>query len=182
MRYSEIAKRYAVALFQMGEESKNHETNFGQLKKIAEIFEQDAATKAFVLSPLIPASEKEKVVAAALKGAGLSQEVESLILLLAQRERLSLLSEIVAAYEAKSDLQGGVTRGVVRSGAALSQVERMDVQSSIAQATNKKVELEFVEDKSIIGGVVAKVGSLTFDDSLSSHLRRIEENLNRSTH
>lgn len=182
MRYSEIAKRYASALFQMGEELKAHQTNFAQIKDLANIFEKDAGLKAFILSPLVPAVEKEKSVAKAIAGAGLTKEVESFILLLASRDRLGLLGEISAAYEARTDLQAGVTRGVVKSGAAISEAERTEMQNAIAQATGKKVELEFVEDKAIIGGVVAKVGSLTFDDSLSSHLRRIEENLNRSVH
>jgi len=182
MRYSEIAKRYASALFQIGEESKAHDTNRAQINDLADVFEKDTSLKAFILSPLVPTAEKEKSVAKAITGAGLSKEVESFVLLLSSRERLGLLSEISAAYEARVDQKAGVTRGVVRSGAAVSEAERTEMQNAIGQATGKKVELEFVEDKTIIGGVIAKVGSLTFDDSLSSHLRRIEENLNRSVH
>lgn len=182
MRHSEIAKRYAAALFQIGEETKSHEANLAVLKELAKAIDGDASIKNFILSPLIPAAEKEKATATALQGTGLSKDLESFVLLLAGRERLGLLSEIISAYTNKVDQQAGITRGVVTSGSAVSQTERTEMQNAIAQATGKKVELDFIEDKTIIGGVVANVGSLTFDDSLSSHLRRIEENLNRSVH
>lgn len=180
MKHAEIAKRYASALFDLGAENNAQEKYLAELKKVNEVFESDSALKTFTVSPTISATQKQKVVQTALANAGLSKETESLVLLLAERERLSILAEIVSAYEARADKNKGVTRGIVRSGAALSDGEKSEMQNAIAQSLNKKVELEFVEDKAILGGVVAKVGSLTFDDSLSSHLRRIEENLNRS--
>lgn len=178
-RYSEIAKRYAAAIYDLASETKSEEKYLAELKKVSELF-NSKDIRPFTLSPLIKAADKEAVVKKAIAGAGLSKEIESLLLLLAQRERLSVIDEVVAAYQARSDLRGGITRGDVRSVTPLSQSQRAEIESQVGQTTGKKVVLNFEEDKNIVGGVVAQVGSLSFDDSLASHLRRIEENLNRS--
>ncbi len=177
-RFSEIAKRYAVAIYDIAAETKSEDKILGELQKVTEIFSAKEI-RPFTVSPLIKGDKKEAVVKAAIAGAGLSKDLESLLLLLAQRERLSLLGEIVSAYRARSDERNGITRGDVRSVTALSDSQRKEIETLVGQATRKKVVLNFEEDKNIVGGVVAQVGSLSLDDSLASHLRRIEENLNR---
>jgi F-type H+-transporting ATPase subunit delta len=180
-RFSELAKRYAASIYEIAVENKLENDYHAQLKKVAELFNQDNAIKAFCVSPLIKASEKEAAVKKAIEGGGLADSIASLLLLLAQRERLALLDEIVAAFEARNDERSGITRGEVSSVVALSAEQKQEIENIVGQATRKKVVLNFKEDKNIVGGVVAQVGSLSFDDSLASHLRRIEENLNRRT-
>jgi F-type H+-transporting ATPase subunit delta len=52
----------------------------------------------------------------------------------------------------------------------------------VAQVTGKKVILEYKEDASLLGGLIAEVGSLTFDDSLETQLRTMNEELKRRAH
>ena len=180
MKHKEIAKRYATALFEIGAEKSSHETFAGQLEALAQMLLANKELYSFATSPLILATEKVKAISQALKGAGLAPEVETLALLLAQRERFGLLSELSSCYRDLLDKQSGISRGKVVSSADLSDTEKNEIKKVLAQTINKKVELEFVTEKAVLGGVKAHIGSLVFDDSLSSHLRRIEENLNRS--
>lgn len=181
MRYAHIAKRYANALYQLGDETKAHDRYYEELKRASEALTQDDLMS-FLKSPLVKASDKEASVKKALANSGLSQEVEGLLKLLAKKDRLPILPDIVTAYEQLNDERNGVTRGTVRSGKALSANERQELEKAVSAAVGKKVLLQFVEDKNVIAGVVTQVGSLTFDDSLFSHLRRMKESLNRSLH
>ena len=178
-RFSEIAKRYAVAIYDLAAETKSQDKYYEELKKIAELFSSEKSFSDFADSPLVKAADKESSVQKSLAGAGLSKEIESLVSLLAQRNRLGLLQQIVSAYEARNDNLNGITRGEVRSVSPLGTSARQEIEQQVGRATQKKVVLNFKEDKNIVGGIVAQVGSLSFDDSLASHLRRIEENLNR---
>jgi F-type H+-transporting ATPase subunit delta len=63
--------------------------------------------------------------------------------------------------------------------ARLAQESRTKIEDIVTKVTRKKVILSFVEDAKLIGGTVAQVGGWTFDDSLESHLRRLNEDLNR---
>jgi F-type H+-transporting ATPase subunit delta len=69
---------------------------------------------------------------------------------------------------------------MVRSATVLAPEERQRVEEFVGRATQKHVILTYKEDPTLLGGLVANVGSLTFDDSLSSHLKRINEQINRS--
>lgn len=185
MRYAQIAKRYANALFQLAEETKAHDTYYEEIKRAAAIFgeqENDQQLEQFINSPLVKSADKEAAVKKAISGAGFSKEIESLLLVLAKKDRLPILKDLVTAYELKNDERNGITRGTVRSANALSASERQQIEKSVSAAVGKKVLLNFIEDKTVIAGIVTQVGSLTFDDSLFSHLRRMKENLNRSLH
>lgn len=183
MKYAHIAKRYASALYELAEETKQHDRYYEEIKRAAEVFAgENAEFVEFISSPIVKAADKEALVKKAISDAGFSKEVESLLLLLAKKDRLVILKDLVQAYELKNDERNGITRGTVRSGQALSASERQQIEKSISAAIGKKVLLDFIEDKTVIGGIVTQVGSLTFDDSLFSHLRRMKENLNRSLH
>ena len=60
--------------------------------------------------------------------------------------------------------------------------EREQIQEKISKATNKKVILTYVEDPTVIGGLIAEAGGYRFDDTLTTHLIKLKDELNRRTH
>lgn len=179
MRYSELANRYAVAIYSLAQESKSTEVVLTTLKAIATVVNSDEKLVTFVNSPLVSATEKEKLFKAALSEKGISEVIVNFIALLSRRNRLQILPEVVAAYQAYDDNENKVARGTVRSTAGLSDKQKNEITKTVELITKKKVVLSYEEDKSFIGGLVAQVGSLTFDDTLTGHIRRIKEDLNR---
>ncbi|MES2964311.1 MAG: ATP synthase F1 subunit delta, partial [Bdellovibrionota bacterium] len=104
-----------------------------------------------------------------------------LINLLARKDRLGVFGEIVHAFEAEADAANNVARGVVRSATVLGQDDRKRIEDQVERVLKKKVILSYKVDPSVIGGLVAQVGSYTFDDSISAHLKRMNEELKRRT-
>ncbi len=97
-----------------------------------------------------------------------SDVLKNFTLLLARKQRLPIFNDVVTAYQQFSDESHGVTRGQVRSAAALGPDDRKRIEDIVSKATKKKVILTYKEDPSLLGGLVAEVGSYTFDDSLTS--------------
>jgi F-type H+-transporting ATPase subunit delta len=77
------------------------------------------------------------------------------------------------------DIEEGVTRGVVRSAQALNDDAKKEIENKINKVLNKKIVLTYEQDPKLLGGVVAQVGGWTFDDSLDTHLKKLNEELNR---
>jgi F-type H+-transporting ATPase subunit delta len=50
---------------------------------------------------------------------------------------------------------------------------RNSLHETLVAATGRKVRLSFTTDESIIGGLVARIGSTIFDGSVQSHLDRL---------
>lgn len=179
MRPYELAKRYAKAISELSLANQTQEKVFSDLRVLATIFGENESIVNFLTTPLIKSSEREAVLKTALTGQGVSQEAMNLVLLLAEKSRLILFPEIVKAFEAESDLVNNVCRGTVRSATVLDAKERQSIESKVEQVLNKKVIMSYKVDPAVIGGLVAQVGSYTFDDSISAHLKRMNEELNR---
>ena len=120
MNGSEVAKRYAKALFDTADSSEVQTLYYKELKEFKKILQKDPAIDEFIHSVLVMPEQKEQVIAKSLESCGLSKEVESFLRLLAIRGRLKIFEEILSAYQYFVDENNGVTRGVVRSSMILS--------------------------------------------------------------
>lgn len=177
---SEVARRYARALYELSKADKIQEQVVAEIRTLKQVFEADPAVHEFVGSPLI--SPDNKMAALKALGGKCSPLVTNTLMLMAEKNRLNIFSEMVDAFQEISDADHGVTRGTVKSASPLSQEARKQIEDTVTSVTKKKVILNFSEDPSLLGGMIAQVGGWTFDDSLKTHLTRMGEDLNRSTH
>jgi F-type H+-transporting ATPase subunit delta len=182
MSYSEAANRYAQAMFELAQEDGGKEIIFDQLREVRKAFVGNADIESFFSSPVVSAASKLQVINNTLKELKLHPLVERLLELLCQKNRLSLFTQLVLAYQDKADAVHGVIRGTVRSASTLQAEESKNIETIVSKVTQKKVILTYTQDPALLGGLVAQVGSYTFDDSLDSHLHRIRDELKRRTH
>ncbi|MCB0419440.1 MAG: ATP synthase F1 subunit delta [Bdellovibrionales bacterium] len=182
MSVSEVATRYAVALHSLAKEKGIEEKTLQELRALGDLFNKDKDIYDFIHSPLIVAASREAALKAALDGNGVSEDVSNFILMLARKNRIAAFEGILEAYQNQVDIENGVTRGIVRSVSVLSPEERVAIEKKISDVTGKRVILNYTEEPNLIGGLIAQVGSYTFDDTLTTHLSRLKEDLNRRTH
>jgi F-type H+-transporting ATPase subunit delta len=178
---SEIAKRYATALYDAAAESHGTEKVFEEIRVLQGVFTKDAQVREFIHSPSITAGEREAAFTNAFKDLQLSAETKGFLNLLARKNRLKLFDDIVLAYEFLADHRHGVTRGSVRSATILGPEERSKIESRISEFIEKQVIFTYREEPELIGGLIAEVGSFSFDDTLKSHIQRLREELTRRT-
>lgn len=182
MTISEVAHRYAKALYMLSSEGRTQDTVQKELRALKDSFEKDASLGEFLQTPLFTAEQKTKMVEQSLSNQQISEISKSFLMLLAKKGRLALLGQVVDAFQIENDKAHGVTRGTVRSTTVLSPEEREQLEDIVAKSTGKRVILSYKEDPSLIGGLIAEVGSYTFDDTLSTHLNRLKEELKRRAH
>lgn len=176
---TEIAKRYAVALFEISKETKSETVTLFELQSVANSIEQNPKIRELFESPIFSVEEKIKTFQA-LSQANFSQKTIDFLKLLAEKGRLGLMTQVAPAFQIMIDKSAGVSRGEIRSASPLSAEEKKKIEETVAQKTKKKVALTFKEDPSLLGGIVAQVDGWTFDDTLETHLRRLNEELKRS--
>jgi len=179
MKTSEVAKRYAKALLAVAKQNGVSDKIFTELQTVATAFNQDPAVKAYFENPLAGPEQKLAVVNAALSAKSVSPELLNTFVLLAEKGRLGYLQELVQAYQLLLDEEAGITRGTVRSAQPLSSEAQKEVEARITQVLKKKIILTYQQDPKLLGGVVAQVGGWTFDDSIDTQLKKLNEELNR---
>jgi F-type H+-transporting ATPase subunit delta len=179
---SEVAKRYASALFDTVSDQNQQAKTLQELRDVEKILQSNDDISKFFASPLVKGDEKANLIRAALENNGASEGVKNLATVMASRERIGDWSAVVQAFQQRTDEAHGVVRGTVRSAAPLAPDHRSSLEKRVGQVTGKKVILEYKQDDTLIGGLVTEVGSLTFDDSLDTQLKLMNESLKRSAH
>jgi F-type H+-transporting ATPase subunit delta len=97
--------------------------------------------------------------------------------LLADRDRLVLLPDIVRAYENHLMEHAQVVRAELVTAIELPAERLQALQQGLARATGRRVQMESRVDPSIVGGAIARVGSVVYDGSVTTQLAKLKQQL-----
>ena len=174
-----VASRYARALFDVAlAERVDLERIERELSGFTALVEADAQLARVLTNPAIPTPKKRAVIEALVERAGpLLQQVAKLLLLLAERDRIASLPEILRAYRNRLNDYNQVVRAELVTASALAPDRIATLEHRLGRATGRKVLLESRVDPSIIGGAVTRIGSTVYDGSVTTQLRKMGEAL-----
>ena len=148
-----------------------------QLAEFAALLLQYPALERVLLSPAVPVPHKRAAVAELAQKMAMRSTVSKLLLLLAGRDRLVLVPDLLAAYRERLLEYLNIVRAEVTTAVALSGDGAAAIGQGLARVTGRTVTLSSRVDPSIIGGVVARIGSTIYDGSVKRQLERIKEKL-----
>jgi F-type H+-transporting ATPase subunit delta len=168
-----LAKRYAKALLDLGEEDGDYLKYGEELKSFSLAAEQAGPEVKLLDSPVYPLELRRKILDAILRKAALSHITDSFVRLVFDRGRFPILKEISDCYGSLLDEKEGVIRGVLYSVSHLEQRDFSAIREALSMYAGKKAELEQRIDPSLIGGVVARLGDLVLDGSVKTRLDKL---------
>jgi F-type H+-transporting ATPase subunit delta len=147
------------------------------LEAVAETLAGHAELRRALSSPGVPDGARRGLVAALASRLSLVPPVAKLLALLADRRRLDVLPEIAAAYRRRLLAHQRVVEADVTSAAPLTVDATAALQGALSRATGSQVRLRAAVDPSLLGGVVARVGSTVYDGSVRTQLKKLRERL-----
>src|SRR5262245_48020328 len=175
------ATRYARALLDVAiAEHADLDQIERDLNGVAGLFTQHPALGHALLNPVVPIPRKRAAIAQLTASAGLTPMVAKLVGLLADRDRLVLIPDLVTAYHERLLDHRHVIRAAITTTEPLSADRAKAVEAGLARATGRTVSLTANVDPSIVGGVVTRIGSTVYDGSIRRQLQKIRERLNDS--
>jgi len=177
MKATAAARRYARALFSIAQESNALESNRGELKSMADLFEAEPALRNALFRPLHPVAERRAVLRAVCERLGLDATVRNFFAFLIDQRRLVDFDAIRGEFDRLADAAAGVTTARVTTAAPLDDAQRQRLQSALSARTGRRVELEVWVDPELIGGAVAVVDNVVFDGSLRTQLSQLRDTL-----
>ena len=175
---SQLAERYATALYEVTQAKGNTAATLETLEALQMSLSENKDVAEILSTPLISDTEKEGILKSAV-GSGLNDELATFFTLITKNNRISEIPTIAAAYKAKVAQEMGVESGTVRSATELNDTEKTEVKALIEKKLSKKVELTFSVDPKMIGGIEAKVGSFIFEDSIKTHMQKLNDFITR---
>jgi F-type H+-transporting ATPase subunit delta len=168
-----LARRYARALFGLARENGAVAAAGEELTLAASTFGEPELASV-VSDPAIAAAARRAIVGRVVERLGVSPTVGNLIRLLADRDRLGLLSDVARAYESFVDRELGRARVTIRSAAALGDEQRTELEALARRLTgSREVVASVAVDPSLLGGVVLDVGGTVYDGSVKTQLERL---------
>lgn len=172
-----FARRYASVLFEVVDARGHAAATLDSLKAITALVASSDELRQVLESPAIVPSKKGAIMDALAAQLGAGDEVRRLLGLLAERDRLRAIGEVTAAFiECVNQARRTVVADVVTA-APLAEDRRAALAQALGHASACEVTIKERVDPSIIGGVVARVGSLVFDGSVLRQVERLRDQL-----
>ena len=172
------ATRYARALLDVSIKEKGDLEKIEQdLAAFVDLFAKHPTLEKVLLNPAIPVPRKQAAAAELTARLGTQPVLAKLIALLAGRDRLVLLPELLASYRERLLDHQKVVRAIVTTAIPLGADRTQAIERGLAQLTGRTVTLATKVDPSIIGGVVARIGSTVYDGSVTTQLQRMKQRL-----
>jgi F-type H+-transporting ATPase subunit delta len=167
---SEAAKRYGVALFELAAESKKIDAIEADAKSLLTALSGSDDLRATLASPLFPNDQKADVLGAIAKKMKLNAITTKFLGLAAQNSRSGDLGGMLTAFNGLAAKARGAVLAEVSTAEPLSADALKSLTDALSRAFNAKVDVETSVKPELLGGLVVKVGSRLFDDSVKSKL------------
>jgi F-type H+-transporting ATPase subunit delta len=179
---SSLARKYAKALFGLGKRdgTARLERYDAALAGLAGMMARFPALTRIFGSPVIAVTEKHALTEALLDKTDADVTIKNFCRLLADRGRLAALPAVAGCYRELLDAEKGILRGTVTTAVRLDAEKRKKLKADLEKKTeNRKLELEFHVDGSILGGLMLKVGDRVLDASLRAQLTTLRDTIKR---
>ena len=172
------ATRYARALLDVAVKEK---TDLDQVERelasVVDLFTEHQTLSQVLLNPVVPVPRKRAAMDAITSRAKLLPILTKLLGLLAERDRLVLLPDLLDAYRDRLLDYRNVVRAQVTTTTTLPAERVKAIEASLSRASGRTVALSTNVDPQIIGGVVTRIGSTIYDGSVARQLQRMKEKL-----
>jgi F-type H+-transporting ATPase subunit delta len=174
-----LTERYALALLGIVDDLREKEPGAAErvaadLDRLFRLWRENSTFRAFVEDPRLDAAEQQRGAFAIIQKAGIGTEVRNLVGVLIHNRRLSQLPAVAAAFGAQLAARRGQQTARVTTAHPLSDTQRAQIVARLTEAGFSGVQLQESVDPSLLGGLVVRIGSRLYDNSIKSKLQRLQ--------
>ncbi|KGR88083.1 F0F1 ATP synthase subunit delta [Lysinibacillus odysseyi] len=173
---SQVAKRYAEALFQLARNQHALADVSSDLKELTKAFETTPELVALLQAPKISSDMKKAMVSNVLSGA--HPAVVNMLHLLIDKKRMNEVSLVAKEFQALAAAAQGAAEATVFSTRTLTDEERAEISAAFAKLVGmEKLEITNVIEPSLLGGIRVQIGNYIYDSTVASKLEGLKRTL-----
>tara|TARA_E500000081_G_scaffold83401_1_gene84682 strand:- start:153 stop:752 length:600 start_codon:yes stop_codon:yes gene_type:complete len=168
-----ISERYSSALYELASDKKCVDDILDDFKKIEYVFKQSSELKKVIKSPLVNSEEKLNILLKIFSQTTMNQLTTIFLKVLDNNKRIpNLLTTILQFKKINSEKRGDISADIT-SANELSDEEKNNITNQLKNSLGQKLSLNFDVDKTIIGGLIVKVGSKMIDTSIANKINKL---------
>jgi F-type H+-transporting ATPase subunit delta len=172
-----VARRYASALADVVVERKEDREVQQEIDQWASMIETNPDLKVVFANPTVAYDEKRNVLEELITRTRVRPTTASFLRVLLRNQRLSQLRDVAERFAHVLDERNGVVSASVTTAKPIPEDLKNQLRETLTVATGRTVRVTFNTDETIIGGLVARIGSTIFDGSVQNKLERLSEEL-----
>ena len=172
--YEYLDRRYALALYEVAESKGKVEEYLNDLSEIVELIKGNDEFLEVIKHPQISTSQKKKMFIKIFKGK-IDEELLSFLLILIEKDRILFLEEKLNQMKNIHLERNNTLLAKVKTVIPLNENQKQLLIQKLSSMYNKKIILQEIIDKRIIGGVYVQVGNDIIDGTLRTKLNDIKE-------
>jgi F-type H+-transporting ATPase subunit delta len=171
-----VAKRYAIALFQVAKEQNLLDEVEQELIVVKTVFTENQQLLSVLNHPKVTKETKKTLVKESFSK--LSAPVLNTLLILIDRHRQAMILSVLDFFIEVANIERGIADAKVYSVRELSEDEKNALSQAFAKKVGKAtLRIQNIVDKNILGGVKLRIGNRIYDGSISGKLARVEREL-----
>jgi F-type H+-transporting ATPase subunit delta len=175
------AARYAKALLDVSRRESEPEAVERGLAAFVSLADGHPQLARALVNPSIPVQRKTALVDALLARMPVDAVLGKMLRLLAGRDRLVLLPDLLEEYRRRLMDLRHIVRAEVTSAVPLAAGAAPAIERALAARTGQTVAMTTRVDPAILGGVVTRIGSVVYDGSVKRQLEKMKDTLTSAT-
>lgn len=176
MSNSVVAKRYAVALFELANEKELLTGLEIDARNLREVLLEVKGLKDIFTSPKFSKIKRNEIVDEMFTD--FSVEVRNAMKLMVERNHFAEVVSMLEFFVEMANEANSVYDCTVISAKALTSDEEQAISQAFAKKVGvKELNIQNTVDASIIGGLKVRIGNQVFDSSLSTKLKNLQRQI-----
>ena len=176
--FSEIATgRYALALFELGQENSELNRMEIESKNLQDLFKKSSEFMSLVKDPTYKRNEQLEAIKMISDRFKFTNTFSKFLSFLCFKRRLFFLERILNDLLQLVSKSRGEIKAQLSSSKELSQVEIENIQKELSENFTSKIKLDYKYDPTLVGGLIIQVGSIMIDTSIKNRLKRLENSM-----
>jgi F-type H+-transporting ATPase subunit delta len=173
MRDRKLAVRYAHALLAALPSAEAAAKADDFLRSIAASMDSSREVREVFLNPAIPRAQRKAVLDSLATAHGLPNEARNFLFTVADHGRMGSLSTIAEVFHEERQAAEGVVPATLTTAAPLGAELQDRARKALEKLTGKQVQLQTRVEPGLLGGAVARIGSMVYDGSLRTQLAKL---------
>ena len=170
------ANRYAKALLRnIGIE--NAPQALTELISVNDLMVKSREFRSLLVNPRFTTDERAGIIKSVSERLKLSESTVKFILHIAEVGVIVALADIIRIATNIYLESKRKAKAVVMTPIAISTDRENTLKASLKRLTDRDVELEYIIDPSLFGGILVKIGSTMYDTSIKGQLRLLKDEL-----
>ncbi len=179
MLTNQLASKYAQALYKLAAEQETLDAVKQQLVGIRDMIDSHSDLAALIYHPRVPVEAKKDTIQKVF-ASEISVIVRNFLFLLIDNRREVALPSIIEEFIKFANEEQNIAEAMITTAFPLNDAEMKALAEKLSKMSGKNIITKPNVDKSIIGGVIVKIGDKLIDGSVARQLKNLQAALLKS--